>query len=479
MTVIVLGSFGPFIRDQLKSYFQTAPLTTPIAIFRIGGGMHLIQGFTTDRNVLLEAANSQRIWPVLGPRFHSDPSSFRVGAIGSPTQHLAAYLAGIPGRINLIWIGGGPPVGQITSDFPDESESLASVTQMVGDLNRTTDVRRLGRVALYAVLTGNSCLVLETNEIVDRVNAAGGRGFRCTDPKPAMEQIADTGTHYYTVSYHPTNPNWNGAYRHIHLDVTGYAQPPFTLRWIQLITGWADDVEPTLLYRQGYLARSTPPRDTKPDFDATALASTAPDVSATIGPRVPLVPQRRLISISPKGAFSGAFSGQIQAAMAFGSPTPLGLHFTVVVDPAPEREKIKGHNPLPSGTFLTTPFRDGPYRNYHIHYWIDPQDLHFVRNPSGLYHEDLKTIAVVYRDDGITANSLATTTHLDLSADDFETIQASGITLDQTIAIPTTEHFFLRAVVSEDSTKRIGALEIPAEWIKLPPQNQLAAKPAP
>ena len=103
-----------------------------------------------------------------------------------------------------------------------------------------------------------------------------------------------------------------------------------------------------------------------------------------------------------------------------------------------------------------------------------------MRNPSGLYHEDLKTIAVVYRDDGITANSLATTTHLDLSADDFEAIQASGITLDQTIAIPTTEHFFLRAVVSEDSTKRIGALEIPAEWIKVPPPaTRLALQPAP
>ena len=38
-------------------------------------------------------------------------------------------------------------------------------------------------------------------------------------------------------------------------------QPPFTLRWIQLITGWADDVEPTLMYRQGYFARATPERN--------------------------------------------------------------------------------------------------------------------------------------------------------------------------------------------------------------------------
>jgi VWFA-related protein len=247
MTVIVLNSFGSFTREQLKSYFQTADFTTPIAIFRIDWeGMHLVQGFTTQRSVLLEAANSKRIWPPLGPKFHQDPASFRVTAQGSPTQHLAAYLAGISGRINVVWIGAAP-VGQMSNAFPDESNpfpnpdsaSLASVSQMVGDLNHTADVRRLGRVALYAILGGNSCFMLAANEVVGRVAAAGGRAFGCTDPKPAMEQIDATGSHYYTISYRPTNPDWNGAYRNIHLDVTGYAQPPFTLRWSQLITGWA------------------------------------------------------------------------------------------------------------------------------------------------------------------------------------------------------------------------------------------------
>ena len=62
MTVLVLGGFGPFIRDQLREYFQTAELTTPTAIFRVDWqGMHLVQGFTADRKVLLGAVNSHRI----------------------------------------------------------------------------------------------------------------------------------------------------------------------------------------------------------------------------------------------------------------------------------------------------------------------------------------------------------------------------------------------------------------------------------
>lgn len=506
MTVIVLSlsqRWFPFGRDQLESYVRNAELTTPTAIFRLDWqGMHLVQGFTADRNVLLEAATSKRIWPPLG----FPPVTF-ARAVGTPTQRLAAYLAGIPGRVNLIWISDGEvPASQVATDFPDES-SLSSVASMVNDLNRTTDVRRLSRVVLYSIGTGASCFAVppaaasppafgslaqgsftqeqmepvigsvdqayaafRSADLRDMVTAAGGRAFRCTDPKPAIEQITATGSHYYTISYRPTNSNWNGAYRRIHLDVTGYAQPPLALRWSQLITGWAGDVEPTLMYRQGYFARSTPPRGTNPDFGTAALTSTTPNVSNTVGSRASLVPTRKLISVSPKGAYPA----QIQAALAFGSFTPFQVHFTIVVTAAPQKEKLKPREELPTGNFLTPPFRDGPYRSYRIHYWIDPQDLHFVRTASGLYHDDLKTIAVVYRDDGLAANSYATTTHFDLTDADLETIQASGFTVDQTLAIPTTDKFFLRAAVSEDSTSRVGVLEIPTEWIKLPPQTSPA-----
>ena len=32
--------------------------------------------------------------------------------------------------------------------------------------------------------------------------------------------------------------------------------------------------------------------------------------------------------------------------------------------------------------------------------------------------------------------------------------------------MPTTENFFLRTAVAEESTGNIGAIEVPAEWIK-------------
>jgi hypothetical protein len=60
-----------------------------------------------------------------------------------------------------------------------------------------------------------------------------------------------------------------------------------------------------------------------------------------------------------------------------------------------------------------------------------------------------------------------------LNAADVEAVQVSGFTLDQTVAIPISaaDNFFLRAAVDEEPAGRIGAIEIPAEYIKAPPPN--------
>jgi VWFA-related protein len=468
MTVVVVvdSNWDDFIHSQLKAYFRTTP-TTPTALFRMDRlGLHLIQGFTTNPALLVDAATSKRMWPPLGPRFHSDPASFQVRAAGPRTQALAAYLAGVPGRINIVWMGGLPRPNEIAQDFPDESSALADASRMVNSLNSSPGVHRLSRVALYSVNIGGC-----GRGVPPPSATPGGRSFVCTFPRDALKQIASTSYHYYTLSYRPSNSNWDGDYRHIHLAVNGYAQPPFTIRWSQLITGWADDVEPTLMYRLGYFADSAPAPDMRlvpgaPTMQNATLNQTANAASSL---------RRKLISASPKGDF-GPNASQIAAATAFGSPTPVDLHFTIVVTPSIGQEKPNPHEILPSGNYLTTPFRDGPYRNYRIHYWIDPQELHLTHTSTGKYQEDLRTVAVVYRDDGVVANSLSTVTHLDLSAAEAETIQTSGFTLDQNLAIPTTENFFLRTAVAEQSTNHIGAIELPIEWIKPPQPTPLAAQ---
>jgi VWFA-related protein len=494
MTVIVLANIAwehvSFTHDQLKEFLATSALQMPIAIFRIDCiGLHLVQGFSADRKMLLEAANSKRIMPSWPP-----PDCQRyVSAIGSPAQRLAGFLAGVPGRINLVWFGESQPP-DLTYDglFPDVSgglpPDLGAVMQSAGD---GPNVHRLSRIALYPIVASglgapSACLsqscveiyakkisggMASCQELMEMATSAGGKAFCNTNGfKEALAEVVDTGSHYYTLSYRPTNGNWNGAYRNIKVTVPSLQQESAADQFVDWFTKVPASLYPKVVYRDGYYARDAPgqPQHAADSTQHTADSEPPPSDAAT--------PQRRLISISPRGVPTGGDrnAARLEAAMSFGKPTPVGVHFTVVVTPAPQVEKTKASEPLPPENFLTGPFAGSAYRNYKIHYWVDPQDMHFARTASGTYRDDFQFVAVIYRDDGVAANSIASPSHIEVTEDDRELLMSSGVTFDQTIAIPVEGSFFLRAGVLEAESNQMGALEVSAEWVT-PATAQTAA----
>jgi len=509
MTVIVLASLGfadaPFVRSQLRDYLKSAEPATPIAIFRQDWqGMHLVQGFTADREVLLEAVNSKRMMPPLG-----SPTTY-AHALGSPTEHLASYLAGISGRINLIWFGGSPP-GARDSLFPDRDAGVPpELTKMVETMKGAPNVLQLNRVALYPVdaagvvvpaadvasfgsldtsieditasymqmispdpqlfslqtsgLMQNPQTIFADQDVADAASATGGAGFYNNNGfKEIIGRVVETGSHFYTLSYSPTNANWDGGYRRIRLAVAGIPVVKSTQSLYSRFLGWSDGSMPKVLYRRGYFASAKAPvrGPVTPDGAASATATTAEA----------LRPQRRQISVSPRGD-PGENPTAMQTAMAFARPTPFQLHFTMVVTPSVAKLKTRPGDDLPAGNFLTAPFRDGAYKNYRVHYWVDPHDLRFVRTAKGSYRDDLQFVAIAYRDDGVPANSAAYTTHVEISAEELEQIETLGMTFDQEIAVPVDGSFFLRTGVNETATGHIGAIEVPAEWVKPLPEER-------
>ncbi len=469
MSVLVLGRI-PFLnithlRNQLRDYFNSGPLTTPIAIFRMDyQGLHLVQGFTTDRKILLETVAGKRILPP--PDFTARTGTFIRGSL-----QLSRYLAGIPGRINLIWFG-----TDAESRFPD-------VTTFLTDMNGPSSVLQLSRVAVYGVDTnglttppeysggasgiggvssGGGCLSSSVDgQLALKLASTGGKLFCITNGfKEVIAEAVDTGSDYYTVSYSPTNPNWDGAYRRIHVDVARYSIP---LGW-----SWGKffDVLDAhkVAYRNGYFARNAPLQlQRHPNSMFSSLPATAnPDTQPT--------PQRQLISVSPKGYRSPAPANKtpMQSAMTFGTPTPTQIHFDVTVTPSSEDVKTNPGTTLPADNFLTLPFQNISYRNYTIRYQIDSKELTFTQNADGTYRDDIEFIAIFFRDDGLEANSIAFTAHIDLDAATYHSLAEHPVLYDQTIAMPDKGFFFLRAGVHELPTGHIGALEIPAEWIAPP-----------
>jgi VWFA-related protein len=496
-TVIVLGALrfedAPQVRYDLKKYMKTVPAGIPIAIFRGDWqGIHLIQDFTTDPKVLQEAANSQRILPPLGfvPPSRDRPPDAR---------GLAGYLSSIPGRINLIWISdGGAPVGEISRSFPD-------VSNFFHDLNGTTGVLHLSRIAVYPVdangivaptadqsdfgdvlfdipplittpfeldsralqgsglfpapadLTQDARHLFASVRLGDMAASTGGRGFYNTnDYAHAIAEVVETGSHYYTISYTPTNSNWNGAIRRIKVEVPRellQARESASEK-LQDALESMNEAPPRVEYRNSYRASSTP--DAVPNAPGSG-------------------PQRRIVSYSPKGEPDTARKiVPIQTAIALGASTPDDIHFRLTATPSPKPEKLPPGAPLPRGNFLAAEWRAQPYRTVLLHYSINPEDLRFTV-ADGLSHDALEFVAVLYRDDGVVVNSFTHTVPISGDFDWYSRIMSAPLAFDRNIAIPVGGNYILRAAVHEVPTDRIGAIEIPTEWIKLPSTQNLAA----
>jgi hypothetical protein len=437
--------------------------------------MHLIQDFTTNPKVLQEAANSQRILPPLG---------LPAGCPTPAARALATYLSSIPGRINLIWISdGGAPIGQISSSFPDVSDFLH-------DLSGTTHVTHLSRIAVYTIDANGVTLpyadqnpwdgqavppsmggsifaqdpahLFANVDLADMVASTGGRAFYNTNGyTQAISEVVETGSHYYTISYTPTNSNWNGAIRKIKIDVPHTILQAHESASEKLQDALESMVEepPRIEYRNTYRARSMPD-----------IVQDTPDSAQP----------RRLISYSPKGdPGTGRKIIPIQSAIALGASTPDEIHFKITATPSPELERLAHGTALPKGSFLAPAWRDQPYRNVLLHYSITPEDLHFTS--SGSVHQDaLEFVAVVYRDDGVVVNSFSGKTPISVDDQGYRRIMSAPLTLDRAIAVPlesNSAHYVLRVAVHEIPTDRIGAIEIPAEWVKLPLPEAVASTP--
>jgi hypothetical protein len=308
--------------------------------------------------------------------------------------------------------------------------------------------------------------MLSNQALADLATSLGGHAFFDGADK-ALPQILAIGSQYYTLSYVPTNPNWNGKFRQIAINVSGIPQTAPSR------FGWTDFGQPKATYRRGYYARSAPAPNSERNLTAFGLDT-------------PSSPALALVSTPPPGA-SPRTAPAMEKALGFGSFAPSQINFTIVVSPAAEVEKPKPGAAPEKGNFVATAFSNLPYRNYRVHFWIDPKDLKLSRLANGSYRDDLRFIAIVYSDDGSVANSVSTTAHIQVSADNLQSILTDGVTFDENISVPTRReapavdvlapNFFLRVAVNENSTGHLGALEVPVETIRLPPPQSLAATP--
>jgi len=253
VTVLVLDQLNThfadssFARRSLRDYLLKQPelLKQPTSLLTIyEHNFAQLQGFTRDRSVLLKALDAA---PVHNAWMLETSNSTDYGPIERLDQSLhnleqiAQSYARIPGRKNLIWVGGGFPSVDPTSFDSHDLQIVQDTVQHI------TDVLLSTRVTLYAIdPTSSAAGVVEiTNaDMADAaslvgeglgVNAStfdanadfdhlsmitGGRVVRGRNDVGQQIALAiDDGANFYTIGYSPTSTSTSAAkFRKIRVD---------------------------------------------------------------------------------------------------------------------------------------------------------------------------------------------------------------------------------------------------------------------
>jgi VWFA-related protein len=187
----------------------------------------------------------------------SSQTDMRVHITLEAMQQLARYLQAIPGRKNVIWFSGSFPI----SIFEDFTVGAGDpMRQYQNEIAKTANLLAGSQVAIYPIgaeglavdrqydfsgpqgpkVAGVAAEQQMTQYQVSDLRAGsqernatftamdewardtGGEAFYNTNGlNDALDRVLSHGTHYYTITYSPTNKNMDGRLRHIEAKVVG------------------------------------------------------------------------------------------------------------------------------------------------------------------------------------------------------------------------------------------------------------------
>ena len=229
----------PRAREQLLKFIRSKPLGTRFAIFVFSDGLYLVQGFSEDPNLLAAAVDPKN------PRSHV-PRIFLYADNYRPyfstprvLMNIAKFVADLPGHKNVIWLSASFPSTGMPG--PDPGIEAASINE---EIKEATDTLARGQIAVYPVdvrgvvatgaqaadadtpsraSSGSADYALNATHMTEQeiAYATGGRAFYNTnDLATALSEATETGGHYYTLSYSPSNYNYNGRLRRINVAIS-------------------------------------------------------------------------------------------------------------------------------------------------------------------------------------------------------------------------------------------------------------------
>lgn len=489
-----------YVRAQLAQYVKNARPGSNVAIFGMSSRLYLLQGFTSNPDILknaiehkLTARASALLDDPVGTNADQQTMSDTASDAGAPAlvvsslqqfeaeqesfqtqlrmrytldafNALARYLAGYPGRKNLIWFSGSFPLS--LSPNPDITDPFAVMADVEEEFRETTNLLARGQVTVYPVdgrglmtapmfdaansgakyarsptalgkdLQKFSQSQFDEHATMDQMaDATGGKAYYNTNGlAEAVASAMNLGSNYYTLTYSPSNHDWNGSFRNIKVTLADAARAQ----------GYK------LTYRRGYYAydaEAGKKRGQAASLTETSMASTA----------------------SP--------SNYARLAMQRGAPEPndLLLKIRVLPQTTTTTDKLADNNQLSP----TRPIKP-PFRNYVIDLVAPVREFSMTKTPDGHITDTITVKVFVYDADGTLLNLAGNGAHLNLTSENYQRLVQSGLHYRALISAPARGESFLRVGIEDGNTGKFGAVEVSTgSVIRLPPAESPAPQPAP
>ena len=256
-----------YVRPQMVKYLRSelaAPTGNRLAIFTLGQNFHMVRGFTVDSSASLKAlidpksGTEPKFEPQMASPSRIASENLACDGIRSPEgqaacrdsmteergaragdrvamtlqafQALARYLALFPGRKNVMWISGTFPL----TFFP-ETNPRGGHGKYQSEIRQTADLLTADQVAVYPIsatgLSGEEATRPDNygrpmregySELPEQIamealaQDTGGKAFYNTnDLSNTMKEAISIGSHYYTLTYTPSNIKTDGKFRRI------------------------------------------------------------------------------------------------------------------------------------------------------------------------------------------------------------------------------------------------------------------------
>jgi VWFA-related protein len=320
-----------YLNYELTRFLNEQPAEQPLAIYlRTGSGCFLVQIFTSDHKLLLDAVHKAI------PRFPPHEREYLTDF--NTLRQLALSLSQLPGRKNVLWFSGGSTSFLLPDALPVEDGAWRS---LYDDLDQE-------RIAIYPIDarglfadTTAQMVAAQQHLVMSAVaQATGGQAYFYNN---GLEEITDhllkSDDSFYTLTYSPDDLHSDNKWHKVRVEVDG---SPYQLS-----------------YRRGYFADGSARQKDPPGRARTRLLWNGEKLEVSELRDRPIIFQAKVVPTSDSAiANFDSGSGSLPLPQAKKGSVPFRIRYTLPINALTIRD-VDGTHKIVLGVNAIGLDRDG------------------------------------------------------------------------------------------------------------------------